>query len=280
MINEIFETYDNLINYFINLGLSKFNDDYLYVEKHHVIPISEGGLEEGETVYLPIRYHVMAHYLRGKEWEEKGNILLAWKNYNAVIYSLGQNHLPKSVIELEKKLDSYVLAKEAWMKINKEQGSIFVTDGKINKRLLTPESEIFLKENPPFKRGMTRELECKKWINDGKNNTYLPVLEAENFIKNNPNWSYGMAKTKQHAFKNGSMPPTTLGKKTIHKNGLLKNVLPEEIDQYIQDGWSIGHNHSPAKKILVISISGEKLKIFPKELNSEKYQGWKVYANS
>lgn len=273
-----FNTYNELIDHFRCLDLKPHQSEY--VEKHHIIPIAEGGKEDGDVVYLPINYHVLAHYLRGLEWEKRGNISFAWKNYNSVIRCINQNCLPASVKDLEKKMEAYVKAKEAWMKLNKEHGSVFFTDGKVNRRLLTFEVEAFTKENPQFKRGQTKKVEEKRWIHNGKDNTYLPIAIAEDFLKHNPDWKYGMAPTKPKVYSNGKPKPTTLGKKTINKDGKMKNVFPEELPKYLSQGWLLGHTHSPAKRIkLVNNSTGKIISIFPKQIGNMLTTGWK-YADS
>ena len=254
-MNLTFDTYASLIDYFKKIDYNTLEEEYLYLENHHIIPRSEGGKDEDGMVYLPIRYHVTAHHLRGKEWESKGNLLFAWKNYNAVIRCLGQTCLCKNELDFQKKLDDYVQAKSAWMRLNKDLGSEFYTDGKENRRILKPFIQEFLKENPNFRRGVTKpsnKLE-KKWVTDGVKNTY--VANYEQFLKENPSWRLGMAPTKKHEFRNetGKMLPTTLGKKWMNKDGVRKNVSPEEIQNHINDGWSIGHGSSTNTGLIPIT---------------------------
>jgi hypothetical protein len=37
---------------------------------------------------------------------------------------------------------------------------------------------------------------------------------------------------------------TNKGRKNIHKNGIVKKVYPDQLDEYLKEGWSLGRNLS------------------------------------
>ena len=79
-------TYDGLIAFFKKIDKSLYKKYNIYVQKHHIIPRSEGGTdEESNLIELPYKYHMMAHYLRGKEATDKP---IMYKNFKAVLYAL------------------------------------------------------------------------------------------------------------------------------------------------------------------------------------------------
>jgi hypothetical protein len=71
---RVIDDYDELITFFSKFNRSWFKDRNIYVEEHHILPRCEGGSNAKENlICLPYYWHMMAHYLRARYWEERGD---------------------------------------------------------------------------------------------------------------------------------------------------------------------------------------------------------------
>lgn len=92
-------------------------------------------------------------------------------------------------------------------------------------------------------------------------------------LVNNPrcyNISLGGVGTSEHYDS-----PSTKGK--VHINNGFKNKLvnPEEVNQYVENGWTLGQTHkSVLNKIIIHNSSNEELFIYPEELDQYIQNGW------
>ena len=67
-----FNSYKELIEF--AKAQTRTKNSYVYYEKHHIIPRSEGGTDDKEnTVLLTLYEHLLAHYLRACEYESIGD---------------------------------------------------------------------------------------------------------------------------------------------------------------------------------------------------------------
>lgn len=236
LFNEAFDikTYNELISYFKNIDENIYIEWNLYTQKHHIIPRSEGGTDDNSNIItLPYYFHLLAHYLRGKEAELSGNKKAQYKNFNAVIYALNEKSIPENIIEMHKKLSIIVESLEKRNALEKQ--TIWITDGTMSKKIFDFE------EIPKgWKKGRTfKNPSSKKWMNKDGKNFYVEKSEIEQKLKEG--FSLGMFKT-ENMIKNSHLKSSkpTLGTKWMNKNGKRKAVKQDDIENYLNDGWSLG----------------------------------------
>lgn len=96
------ESYDELVDFFKSVEI----DDEIKTHKHHIIPRSEGGLDDASNIVkLPVYFHIKAHYLRAVEQERLNNKSAAYKNYKTVCCALDTNKIPQTYKQFLKELD-------------------------------------------------------------------------------------------------------------------------------------------------------------------------------
>jgi hypothetical protein len=91
--------YDDLVTFFSQFNKRYYDERSIYVERHHVVPRSEGGTDEDGLVYLPFYYHFRAHVLRAIEYDSIGNASFANKNYYAAAAIVHLRKFSRSSIE-------------------------------------------------------------------------------------------------------------------------------------------------------------------------------------
>jgi hypothetical protein len=227
------KTYNDLIEFFKNIKEDFYKENSIYVQKHHIIPKSEGGTDDNSNlISLPYKFHMMAHYLRGKEAEASGNKKAAFANYKAVLYALGENSVPKSIKDFSSKIDFVV---ESLQKRNAlEKQTIWITDGIISKKIFDFE------EIPEgWKKGRTfKNPSSKKWMNKDGKNFYVETNEVNEYLMNG--FSLGMFKTEK--MKNADRSSySTLGTVWVNKDGKNKSIKKELLESYLNNGWKKGH---------------------------------------
>lgn len=234
-------SYDDLISYFKNIDENIYDEWNIYVQKHHIIPKSEGGTDDDSNlVKLPYYFHLMAHYLRGKEMESYGNKKAAFSNYKAVCFALNEASLPKDVVELHNKLE--IILESLEKKNTYEKETIWITDGKTSKKVFDFE------EIPDgWARGRTfRDPSNKRWINKDGKNFYVDKSEIDQYLKNG--FKLGMFQTEKMKKSNPlKSSQSTLNTKWMHKDGIRKAVKLEDVEKYLQDGWLMGSASSTCK---------------------------------
>lgn len=265
------KTYDSLINYF-----KKVNDDIytqwgIYTQKHHIIPRSEGGSDDKDNlIKLPYYFHLMAHYLRGKEAEATDNKLVQYKNYKAVCWALKENSLPKNVIEMHEKLQIVVESLEKRKLLEKQK--IWITDGQ--KSL-----QIFNFEEIPagWKKGRTfRSPASKKWVNKDGKNFYVEKEKVEEYLEKG--YSLGMFQTEKMKNSNHASY-STKDTKWMYKGKERRCVKLEDIDTFKNDGWALGHNYKSSwtKGSKAAIHKDNVIKYVDKEtVNEFLSNGWKI----
>lgn len=262
-------TYDDLITFFKKVDKSLYEKYNIYVQKHHIIPRSEGGTdEESNLIELPYKYHMMAHYLRGKEATDK---LTMYKNFKAVLYALNEKSIPKTIKEFSSKIDFVVESLEKNKSLEKEH--IWATDGKKTIRIFEDE----LKDYPGFRRGRTfKSPSSKKWMNKDGKNYYFEKSEVEQKLKEG--YELGMFKTENMIKYNHPQSRSTLDTKWMNKNGINKAVKVEEIETYKGNGWVLGHvfkNALNAPGRRMVDPSGKVHYVRKSRFELRLSQGWK-----
>lgn len=231
-----FKTYDELINYYLTNPV----DDSIYTEKHHIIPVSEGG-ENSVLLNLPFHAHAYAHYLRAVEHNSKNNYLYAYRNINAARLIISSSKLDfNSSIEEVKSLilGSY------------KNFSKYVTNGEKSFRVHEDKLKEFLENNKDYRLG--RKFKSPKgrcWVNNGIIQTYVDNEKVENFLKENPTFKKGMMPFIGEKKKNENFKGSTFGKKWVNKDGIRKNVSKEELESYLNDGWILGSGNHGKRKV-------------------------------
>lgn len=231
------DNYNDLIDFF------KKDFDYgdIICHKHHIIPRSEGGLDnEDNLVKLPVYFHIKAHYLRAIELEKAGNKSAAYKNYKAIAVAIDKNKIPENYKEFLKELDFVVEALQRkhqydkdtkWMTLGDNSIKIYVDDVDYYKSLGYIEGRKF--NNPSG----------KVWVNKDGINTYVLKEELDTYIQKG--YIKGMYKTKKmKAYSHKTSGTSNM--KWVMKDGINKNVLKEDLQKYLNDGWIIGRDFKPA----------------------------------
>lgn len=244
-LNKEFTKYDDLINYYKQFSLKYFNEHNIYCEKHHIIPRCEGGNnDESNLIYLNVKHHLLAHFLRAREEEADNKLYFAWKNYLAVKrICTNKEHI--TIKQFFINLDETVEAKEKYIKLFHELDPVWITNGKKSKRIPKEEAESFILKHKEYYLGRTFTSPANKvWVTDGTNRDYVLKENLEQFMKKHPNWKIGMGPTKKHNIKDLKSLGSTRGLIWVNKDGVRKNIKPEELSAYENDGWTKGSGNS------------------------------------
>lgn len=231
--------YDSLISYFKNIDENIYDEWNIYTQNHHIIPRSEGGSDNKDNlVKLPYYFHLMAHYLRGKEAEQNGNKLSQYKNFKAVCWALNENSIPKNVIEMHEKLQIVIDSLEKRKSLEKQK--IWITNGQKSQQIFN-----FEKIPEGWKQGRTfKSPSNKKWINKDGQNYYVEKEKLNEYLKNG--YSIGMFKTEKMKKANHTSY-STKDTKWMNKDGIRKAVKIDEVDIYLKNGWSLGSASNTCK---------------------------------
>lgn len=268
-----FKTYDELINYYSTNPV----DSSIYTERHHTIPICEGG-KDSVLLNLPFHAHAYAHYLRAVEHNSKNNYLYAYRNINAARMIISSNKLDFT--------SSFEEVKSLILKSYKTF-SKYVTNGEKSFRVHEDKLKEFLENNKDYRLG--REFKSPKgrcWVNNGVVQTYVDNEKVEDFLKENPTFKKGMIPFVGEKKKNENFKGSTFGKKWVNKNGIRKNVSKEELESYLNDGWILGsgnhgkRNVDPNKKFckgykwMYNDDLQESKQVNPKNFENHLRDGW------
>lgn len=232
-------SYDEIISYF-----KQFNDKQYYDSKgihchlHHIIPRSMGGKDDSDNlVYLPYQYHIKAHYFLGRELECKGLKREALYNYKAVLLALKETSVPKSIIELESKLD-FVLESLEKRNYLEKQTFWIKKEGQPSIKIFKDELESF--EQAGWVRGRTfKNPSGKVWVNKDQKNYYILKEELSQYLSDG--YSQGMYKTQKMKNSNHVSYSTKGTKWMTSPDGKAKAIKAEKVDEMLALGWSLGH---------------------------------------
>lgn len=243
---EKISSYKELIDYFRGFSKDFFEERNIYVERHHIVPISEqGSNRESNLVFLPFYFHVKAHYLRAREHELEGNKRGALVNYKAVSYSLGlRGNLPREELEVFKKIQ---FVSESLEKRNKLQSKMFFIkkEGKSSKKIFEEEFEDYKKRGWEKGRNFRNSLN-KKWVNKDGQSFQIKKEDFEKYI--NDGYEEGMFLTDKMIKANKTkIVHSTLNTTWMNKNGKRKCVKNSEVDIYLEKGWLMGSNSKTCK---------------------------------
>jgi hypothetical protein len=266
--------YDELMVFFKKFDRKYYDVRRIHNHWHHIIPKCEGGTDEDGMVCLPYRYHIKAHYLRAKEQEETNDLFNAYKNYKSVQYSIEDSSIPKSIQELEKKLDFVCEAIQKRRELRKYAKEIYIKRN--GKTLKIYEKDFGEYQKDGWEKGrIFKNPKGKIWLNNGIKNMYMLKEESEEFLKNNPEYKKGFLSVCDNSKKASY---STLGTKWINKDGEHKSVKIELLQKYLDVGWELGHKTwsqttKDRKKIYI----GKKEKVINREdLQYYFNLGWKL----
>jgi hypothetical protein len=102
-------SYEELIEKLRWIKPSWYKERKIYFETHHVIPKCEGN-KDNEVVYLPVRFHFLAHLKRAMEYEKKGDLQNSYRNYAASWLICHSSRLKKiSFISLKREVEDMMI---------------------------------------------------------------------------------------------------------------------------------------------------------------------------
>ena len=67
---------------------------------------------------------------------------------------------------------------------------------------------------------------------------------------------------------------TTKGLVRINKDNINKLINPEELDKYLNEGWSLGQTIKSTKNKIVVTNNSKDIFIYPEELDKYLSEGW------
>jgi hypothetical protein len=92
ILNPTLTSYSKILTFFAGYTKEWYDNNNIYCEKHHILPKCEGGKENPENlIYLPLKYHFLAHFYRAEEFKSidaKKSI----QNYIAANFILGKRN--------------------------------------------------------------------------------------------------------------------------------------------------------------------------------------------
>ena len=234
------DSYDELILFFRHFNTDFYKERGIVVQNHHILPRSEGGSDKkSNLILLPFFFHIKSHYLRAKEHELNGDRRNALKNYKAVRYSLGMTHLPKTEVEILKRLQFVVESLEKRNQLESIQ--FFVKkEGEKSKKIFKEEWPEYEKNG--WEKGRTfKNPTGKRWVNKNGESYYVLEEEFEEYLSKG--YSAGMFLTEKMKEANPKRASySTLNTIWMHKEDQRKCVPKEEVDIYKENGWKMGSN--------------------------------------
>lgn len=247
-----FNSYEDLVSFYRAFDLGG-----LYYERHHVNPISCGGLDVEENIIkLPYQAHVLAHYLLAKEKEAKGDLLGAHKNYNAVVYCLGSKKkrlfkIPENVIDLVKQSKEAAEARQKAFEFNKHTKFVWKGDEakKVHETLLQNyfDDGWSLGRGPAYKKKKLGTV----WVNKNGSSLQVKKEELSHYIslgyEKGMHISEKLAKARKAMASRNAKAKATLNTKWIHKGEIRKCIEVENLQEFLDDGWILGSGSSTNK---------------------------------
>lgn len=234
-----FQNYDELIDFYKNISETFYKDNFIYTEKHHIVPrCMNGDNSKKNIIKLPWMIHILAHYLLAKQFE-KSDSQLAVKNFYAVRMILDQDKVSSRIDNFEELKNQSIIKAIELETINRLNCKrIYINKDSKTIQIFADNFEVFEKQG--WKKGrIFKNGKGKVWINNGKKSTYIPVEQLEDFL--NSGWKRGMFRTENMKnYDRGKSLPRTKGYKWVHKNDKRLLVSPIELNNYLQTGWSMG----------------------------------------
>lgn len=234
--------------------LNRKKGDGEYYEEHHILPYSLGGENSKENlVLLTAREHYLAHYLLVKITTGQDRKKMIWA-FHRMQYS-NASRREKRIIknsrlyELVRKNYIKDLFDEDYRKRKSEQSKdrVWVNNGKENKFIKNPEEYLsqgwkkgrlkFIHKKQRRKEERKRkQRETRYWMyKEGEQKDIMVTLKEIPIFESN-GWKRGRLKMVISS-KPGE---NSKGRIRITKGNLEKSILPEELENYLNDGWIKG----------------------------------------
>lgn len=185
----------------------------LYVEKHHIVPRSEGGTDDqSNLVHLYPREHFLAHWLLYRENPTMNRAFA----FNMMSCDRLGVYRPSA--------RAYQEGVEAAAKAQslRQKGTIVVSDNMTGKvKYIRPEELDYYLELgwQRSRRGIGKD---RFWCNNGI---------VEKYVKELPT-----------GFTKGRLAKRTGNRKAMYKDNMLAYIPAEQVAQYERDGWNLGNS--------------------------------------
>lgn len=166
-------------------------------------------------------------WIAGKEHSKKtkGNMPTPW-NKGGGVYS---DELRARLSESHKENPNrYWLGKN-----HSEETKQKIRNFNLGKKL----SEETKKKISNYRKGKTSNTKGKIWITNGINNKVVEEKDLNEWLQKGFYLGIVRKKVKSYIRKKGS---ASKGRKCIHKNNVYKYVYPEEVENYLKEGWRYG----------------------------------------
>ena len=284
------------------------------VEHHHILPkalfpqFKDLSRHPLNGIYLPKKHHKIAHLLlakayplsnmraslhffyidaiTGTRWFNDGEVNLRLPSYLGE--GLNTGRLPNDAWSnrtyvskdnenysiLISDLETY-LSKGYQKKLIKEN-VISVTNGSRNTAIRQSKIDLFLSDNPDFRRGITvlserRQRGNSKIYHKGSSECRVMPHEVDQFLNNG--WLPGRSIDARESCSKADTQ--------IFKGDFGKRVSKDEIQSFLDAGWSVGippkqsaHAKSVSSGRIRIHLGDLEKNILPSELNDYLSDGW------
>jgi hypothetical protein len=233
--------------------LNRKKEDGEYYEEHHILPYSLGGDNSKENlVLLTAREHYLAHYLLVKITTGQDRKKMIWA-FHRMQYSdasrKGKRITNSRLYELVRKNYIKDIFDDEWHQKHSEaiKGRFWINNGKENKFIKNPEEYLsqgwkkgrlkFIHKKQRRKEERKRkQRETRYWMyKEGEQKDIMVTLKEIPVFESN-GWKRGRLKIAISS-KPGE---NSKGRIRITKGNLEKSILPEELENYLNDGWVKG----------------------------------------
>lgn len=244
-----------------------------YFEKHHIIPRCLGGTDnDSNIVNLYPREHFLAHKLLNKIFDNNKSLRYAFcMMVFTTIKSLEKRQTVKvkrfyNVSSRDFEECRKFLGSET-SKRNKDTIYIYNSITKKEKRIKESDLEFYL--NNGWNKGSLKNGQSLKgtiYVNNKEKEIRIEKSKKDFFIKNG--WTLGrleenrkkLKENAPHKFSEETIKKKSISvsaeknpgfrKKTINKNGIVKKVPIDEVNEFIKNGWKLGKLfHVDVKKL-------------------------------
>lgn len=231
MINQL---YINRYNNFIESRKNRIIPNETYVEIHHIIPVSLGGLSDKENlIVLTAREHYIAHWILSKAYH--GKMDYAFWMMNLSTNDKHKRYKNSYIYEKEREYISEKLSKSM-------KGRIYCIDLETKNVVLVSLAEYYQYKDIKFES-----------INKGKS-VYIINGVKKRLSTNDPRIESGEAVHYRTNYHHKQSTIEKMKKNGIHNRKLITNLKTNELkyinpDEDVPDGWIYGYTPEQLKEI-------------------------------
>ncbi len=244
--NKYTKHYWLLINKAQNRKLPK----EIYKERHHIIPQSLGGNnDKSNLVWLTGREHALCHWALTKmvEGDAKSKMIYAFNGMNAAnkFHRRYQSRIISRAYERNRvehaRIHSEVMKSKnlvPWNKDRKLEGEeLKIQRERMRNRVIDPVKQAEGQQKRISKIiGQKRTEETRLKMSLAHRGQLKGPMSEEEKIKRSVKLK-GVKKPKDHADK---VRVAVIGNISVNKDGVEKKVKKDVVDQYLNEGWSLG----------------------------------------